>query len=508
MRPQYTILALLLGCASEPDHAATPSPAGATPVSNVQTPAVVARAATDDSGGADDTGLDCGSPYSHDTDDTDNGGGAGNNDHGSPENRPYDIDSFDNVESCASCHPEHYDEWQGSIHAYAATNPLMWKGSAKIGEEYPDFPAVCVGCHGPIATLTGTIPHDGPITAKDQLSEQAQDGISCTICHKLYDVHDGVNQFSQCDDYYFATLDNPTATTYHANDYSDIHTYALVCRSCHNVENLVETQVEFTYTEWLDANEAAGGTEFEPAIQTCQDCHMPAYQGQAATDGPTRTVHRHTFVGGDVALTPFADSHRQYKAVQDLMKTAGSVAVTPVYTAGMFSDVDVLVTNLIEGHELPSGSAFDREVWVEIYVTDADGNVLLESGTRDENGDLRDEHSALSPSTDFWISNGLSIFRPYLTDENGEETFDFIGAATHVDDQSLLPGEQRYIRYHIDPAPSTSTPLPIDIEVRFLYRPYPPWLLRDVFEMDDTTIDTLPIFEIATDTEVLDKVTE
>jgi len=337
-----------------------------------------ARAAADDTGGSGETGdtaLDCGSAYSHDSADTDEDGGAVNNDHGSPENRPYDIDAFDDVESCASCHPQHYDEWQGSIHAYAATNPLMWKGSAKIYEEFPDFPAVCVGCHGPIATLTGTIPHEGAITAKDQLSEQAQDGVSCTICHKLYDVHDGVNQFTQCNDYYFATLDNPTSTTYHSNDYSDIHTYALVCRSCHNVENLVQTQVEYTYTEWQDANEAAGGTEFEPAIQTCQDCHMPAYQGQAATDGPTRTVHRHTFVGGDVALTPFPDSHRQYKAVKELMKTAGSVEVTPVYTDGIFSDVDVLVTNLIEGHELPSGSAFDREVWVEIYVTDADGNV-------------------------------------------------------------------------------------------------------------------------------------
>ncbi len=148
-------------------------------------------------------------------------------------------------------------------------------------------------------------------------------------CHKLYDVVNGVNQFTHCKDHYFGPIADPLPTSYHASEHSPIHGQALVCRSCHNVENLNNVQVEFPYSEGLDANEEAGGEEFAPAIQTCQDWHMPAYTGTAAVGGPERTVHRHTFVGGDVALTPFPDSHRQYRAVQDLMRTAGDIAITP-----------------------------------------------------------------------------------------------------------------------------------------------------------------------------------
>lgn len=237
---------------------------------------------------------------------------------------------------------------------------------------------------------------------------------------------------------------------------------------------------------------------------------MPAYEGTAALGGPTRTVHRHTFVGGDVALTPFPDSHRQYKLVEDLMRTAGTLDIIPAYDGegGTFSDVDLRVTNLIEGHNLPTGAAFDRQVWLELYVTDADGNVMLESGTLDGNGDLMNEHSELAPSADFWITNRLSIFRSYLTDVNGDETFDFIGAATKIEDASLLPGETRYVRYHLGEAPTTATPLPITIEARLLYRPFPPFLLRNTYEMDDDLIASVPIFEIATATAVLEGVTE
>ncbi|MBM4389783.1 MAG: hypothetical protein FJ090_01565 [Deltaproteobacteria bacterium] len=101
-------------------------------------------------GGALDTAIDCGTPYTADTGE-EGVGGAGGHDHGAPENQPYDIDDFDLPENCAQCHPTHYDQWQGSIHAYAATNPVMWVGSQRIGE-LTESPFNCVGCHAPAAT--------------------------------------------------------------------------------------------------------------------------------------------------------------------------------------------------------------------------------------------------------------------------------------------------------------------------------------------------------------------
>ncbi len=443
-----------------------------------------------------DADTDCAAPPTPDTD-TDT---SDDTDHGSPEHEPYDIRDFADVESCAGCHPDQYDEWQGSIHAYSATNPVMWEGSRHIGET-TDQPLNCVGCHAPIATLTAAVRMDQTVSAKSRLPEAAQHGVSCVSCHKLYDVYEGVNQFTHCADHYFGTIADPLETSAHGSQHSPIHEQALVCRSCHNVENLHRVQVEFTYSEWLEQNFAAGGTEAAPAIQTCQDCHMPAYTGRAAVGGPDRTLHRHTFIGADVALTPFPDSHRQYREVEALMRTAASLALTPIVGDAGLGAVEVAVTNLVEGHDLPSGSAFDRQVWIELYVTDGEGRVLLESGALDANGDLKDWNSALEPNADPWVASRQSVFRSYLSDELGAETFDFIGAARSVSDDSLAAGETRDVRYAFD---ATGATWPIVVEARLLYRPYPPFLLRE-HGLDTSVVDAIPIFEVAAESLVIEE---
>lgn len=51
------------------------------------------------------------------------------------------------------------------------------------------------------------------------------------------------------------------------------------------------------------------------------------------------------------------------------------------------------VSNLTEGHYVPSGFDIERTVFLQITVTGPDGKVVYRSGDRDPNGDLRDAHS-------------------------------------------------------------------------------------------------------------------
>ena len=57
-------------------------------------------------------------------------------------------------------------------------------------------------------------------------------------------------------------------------------------------------------------------------------------------------------------------------------------------------EFDVQVRNGTDGHNVPTGFTGERLVWLEVTVSDNDGNVLFVSGDRDPNGDLRDGHSA------------------------------------------------------------------------------------------------------------------
>jgi len=56
-------------------------------------------------------------------------------------------------------------------------------------------------------------------------------------------------------------------------------------------------------------------------------------------------------------------------------------------------EFDVQVKNLTDGHSAPTGLIAERNVFLQITVTDADGSVVFRSGDLDPNGDVRDTHS-------------------------------------------------------------------------------------------------------------------
>ena len=54
----------------------------------------------------------------------------------------------------------------------------------------------------------------------------------------------------------------------------------------------------------------------------------------------------------------------------------------------------VQVGNATDGHNVPTGFTGERLVWLDVKVRDRAGNVVFQSGDRDPNGDVRDNHSA------------------------------------------------------------------------------------------------------------------
>jgi len=54
---------------------------------------------------------------------------------------------------------------------------------------------------------------------------------------------------------------------------------------------------------------------------------------------------------------------------------------------------DVEVKNLTDGHSVPSGLIAERNVFLQVTVTDANDTIIFRSGDLDPNGDVRDTHS-------------------------------------------------------------------------------------------------------------------
>ena len=284
---------------------------------------------------------------------------------------------------CATCHPTHYEEWQGSMHAYAAVDPAFIK-MQKLGQKETNgqVDQFCVQCHSPIVSKLGLAPVN---YENEDLPPIGLHGVSCQACHRISHVLEARNASFEYDSssVIFGPLRQPVANTYHTSEYNAIFETSELCGACHNVVNPREIKIENTFDEWLQSPAAAAG-------QTCQSCHMPSYEGQAAVDGPTREVHRHFFVGVDVALIDFPDRERQRRMVESLLQSAAEISVNPARQARRndFLPIEVMITSKTAGHHLPSGATADRQMWLSVKVSDAaNGRVFYESGGLDANGD-------------------------------------------------------------------------------------------------------------------------
>jgi len=397
-------------------------------------------------------------------------------------------------EYCGTCHEQHFNDWKGSMHAYATVDPIyramLDKGTEDTQGKLDQF---CIQCHAPIASKGGLTPvYDDNGTWKVQfdMSEPTiGHGVVCVTCHRMESVEATKNAAFTLNE---QTLYGPgdSGQDAHKIKASTLLTSSNMCGSCHNVVNPKGALLENTFSEWY-------ASEFNDGIgvdKSCQDCHMPQYTGEIV-DGKTREIHEHTFVGVDLALTAdFPDKERQLALVTALLKSCGDLKIAPsanTTTPG----IRVSVTNINNGHALPSGSTADRQVWVHLVVTDDTGAIILESGMLDANGDLMDrvEGHSLTPDGD----PDLLAFGSFIFDELGEHVI-FPWQAKRSQDFLLQPGQSGWREFDI-PAGYSGKQLTAHATLR--YRTFPPFLVQDL--VDDGYLDPnaivgdIPIVDMA-----------
>jgi hypothetical protein len=91
--------------------------------------------------------------------------------------------------SCQTCHPAQYQQWAGSMHAYATDDPVFQAMNARAQRESNNrLGTFCVKCHAPMAVRTGMT--DG--TNLDALPAPVR-GVTCYFCHSITEVTDTHN---------------------------------------------------------------------------------------------------------------------------------------------------------------------------------------------------------------------------------------------------------------------------------------------------------------------------
>ncbi|MFQ5489606.1 MAG: cytochrome c family protein [Phycisphaerae bacterium] len=382
--------------------------------------------------------------------------------------------NFRSSATCGACHPNHFAQWQTSMHAYATKDPV-WRALVAIRQT--DFEGqrdqFCIQCHSAIATRGGEVV---PGFSFDDFSPIALEGVTCESCHKVAGLERVYNSGHVLDETgpIRGPIEDPVPNGFHESEYSPLHDTSEFCGGCHDVIEFSDLNLERPYEEWVPSPAGLAG-------RNCQSCHMPSYTGRAASvEGvPERdNLHLHRFIGVDMPLSedfitdPELASEIRAEVVA-LLRSAGEIEVQAAASvkAGEQIDLAVTVRNLIDAHNLPTGATFNRQLWVAVTATDAEGNILYQTGHLDDNGDLRNFWSGLDQFGDHDLIELASRF----VDERGNPTVFPWKAAEHISN-SLSPLFARTFTLFVPTQPDTVGP--ITVEARLRFRSFPPFLIR------------------------------
>lgn len=416
---------------------------------------------------------------------------------------------FRDPETCRPCHADKVNDWSGSMHAYAAKDPLF-HGIADVmvsdfaGEKAAE--GFCTQCHTVPGSYLGETKLEkgvgGSFVIKTQgLSKVAQDGVSCDVCHSASRVNSpfNANITFEPTGTVRGPFGDPMPTPAHPSVESPLHRTGELCTGCHNVQlpGSVDRAVplENTGKEWVEYRSKGGEKQ-------CQDCHMPVIgEGPAAPGGPKRTLHAHTFVGVDIALIDdFPDRERQRDLVEKMLRQGVELSAEPVLEGERPIAAKVSLKN-ITGHSVPSGATTERRMWLEAKLVDTAGAVVWETGKLDANGDLMDglpEHS-LDPKGDpeLWWFGGNVTF----TSKGVTKLVAFPHQATEIDDKLLRPLATDSKTFTF-PTLAAGT---YSLKLRVLYRTFQPHFMRALekhflVKLDPKMKSRVPIMTMAEQT--------
>lgn len=335
-----------------------------------------------------------------------------------------------NPESCMTCHPKHYKEWSGSMHAYAADDPVFLamnqRGQEETGGALGDF---CVQCHAPMAVRTGAT------TDGLNLGELPQHlkGVTCYFCHTVSAVegtHNNPLVLAE-DGVMRGGIRDPVENGAHRMAYSPLHDRnsmesSAMCGTCHDIVTPAGVHLERTYLEWQESLFASPNPQQH---LSCSKCHMIGDQPGVVADFegvPLRKPKDHSFPGVDVALTDWPEKEAQRAGIErDLF-----AAVSPKLCPTGPTSFTYILDNVFAGHMLPSGAAADRRAWVEIVAYDAEDQILFQSGVVAEGQPVADLPAA--GDTQLWQ------IRDFDYDEAGNPAHMFWDVRS-VDSELLTP---------------------------------------------------------------------
>lgn len=391
-------------------------------------------------------------------------------------------DQFSKSGICSNCHGSSFGEWAGSMHSLADSDffyQAMLQEYGVAAEAQGLSPEFCSRCHTPIGVVSAEIP---PLDGS-HLSEVSKEGVQCDFCHVVSES-EGIGNAPfvlEPGDVKWGNREDAESPS-HETEGHEFYDDSAYCGMCHNIYHPVNNlTLAATYTEWEESPYAEQGVN-------CQACHMTPgivkfekNPGKAASSGPERAhVYTHYFVGANAFVTNVMDEGRHEKRAIENLQHAAELEVNASDSAEPNEKVEmeVKITNSGAGHKIPTGVTEDREMWLELTVSDSDGRVLYHSGALDNEEKIDPE---------------ATVYHTVFADSEGKPTVKLWEAESILSDNRINPKES-VIEKHSFIMPENASN-PISTKAVLHYRSAPQEHIDELF--GEGTYD-VPVIDMAT----------
>ena len=472
-------------------------------------------------------------------------------------NEAFDPRSLSGSQSCGTtgCHEEIVKEWEVSAHRYSAMDVGFQSVQAVMGEQNgAESTRYCGGCHDPISLFSG---NKTVYTAEDDLTNERgyQEGISCISCHaiKETDIKGNANYvMSQPGRYMYEMKEGKTAkfiSDFLIRSYPKYHVETFqhklfkspeFCAACHKqfideeVNNVGWVQLQNQYDNWRKShwNEPGDPTK---TIE-CRECHMPLVDSNEPASGDDLDYNR----------TPDDGKHRSHRflAANQFMPLAlnlpgaeEQVALTEQWLRGEFEipeiadkwekgpavpielhapdqiregegiTIEAIITNNKVGHDFPTGPLDIIQAWVDLTVTDQEGNLVFSSGQMDENKFVEpgsfifkvepvDQYGNLIDKHNLWEMVGVRYKRAMFPGFSDKAEYTFVCPSTILTLEDSLENKSNFQI----PAPNSSV-TELHVAAKLKYRKFDQYLLNFLYGEDSGI--TAPITVVSEDSTVI-----
>jgi hypothetical protein len=406
----------------------------------------------------------------------------------------FDDRSLTGSESCGSsgCHTEIYREWSISAHRWSSMDPAFQAIQEVMAKQNgPESTRYCGGCHDPASLFAGT----KNIFAEDLTSVRGYDeGVSCLVCHSIRETDLKGNASY--------VIDQPARYMYELEEgglakgvsdfliraypwkHQEVFSKRLFktpeyCAACHKqfideeVNNVGWVQLQNQYDNW---RKSKWNPEGDPDnVVECRECHMPLQASEDPASGDDMDSYRtkddrkhrdHRFIASNsfvpmvLELEGWQEQHdltvAWLQGKRDIPEIEYKWAKGPAVDIEIQSpdsirpgeeiDIRVVISSNKVGHDFPTGPLDIIQSWINLEVTDDQGNVLMSSGSVDQ------AH---------FIEPGAFMFKAEPVDRYGNlidrhNLWEMVGVRYR---RALFPGSSDVARYTVVCPSSAGTPV-------------------------------------------------